>query len=65
MLTVSVANEITDLGAFALSWPGLAEARFAVGFIVMGAGRGIGLAVANAFINESAEVGDFFAESIF
>jgi len=37
MLTVSVANEITDLGAFALSWPGLAEARFAVGFIVMGA----------------------------
>jgi len=37
MLTVSVANEITDLGAFALSWPGLAEASFAVGFIVMGA----------------------------
>lgn len=37
MLTISVANEITDFGAFALSWPGLAESRFAIGFILMGA----------------------------
>jgi hypothetical protein len=37
MLSFSVANEITDLGAFALSWPGLAESRFIVGLIVMGA----------------------------
>jgi hypothetical protein len=36
MLSVSVANEIADFGAFALSWPGLVEARFAIGFIVMG-----------------------------
>ncbi|MDB5358918.1 MAG: hypothetical protein JWO51_215 [Rhodospirillales bacterium] len=37
MLTVSVANEFADFGAFALSWPGLVEARFAIGFVVMGA----------------------------
>lgn len=37
MLTVSLANEFLDLGAFAFSMPGLVEARFALGFIVMGA----------------------------
>jgi hypothetical protein len=37
MLTVSVANEFLDFGAFAFSMPDLVEARFAIGFIVMGA----------------------------
>jgi len=37
MLAVSVANEIADFGAFALSWARLVEWRFAIGFIVMGA----------------------------
>ena len=37
MLTISVVNEITDVGAFALSLPALAEARFALSFIILGA----------------------------
>ena len=37
MLTVSVANEFLDFGAFAFSMPDLVEARFALGFVVMGA----------------------------
>jgi len=37
MLTVSVLNEFLDFGAFAFSMPDLVEARFALGFIVIGA----------------------------
>ena len=37
MLTVSVMNEFLDFGAFAFSLPDLVEARFALGFIVIGA----------------------------
>jgi hypothetical protein len=36
MLAVSVANEIADFGAFALSWAKLVEWRFAIGYVVIG-----------------------------